>query len=95
MATIFEWNARKELANRAKHGVGFDEAITVFADPLGRIADDPRHSHAESRSVLLGLSVHGRILAVMFTERGADRVRIISARRATRHERQEYEEGWP
>jgi hypothetical protein len=95
MAAIFEWNARKELANRAKHGVAFDEAMTVFADPLGRIVDDPRHSQGETRSVLLGLSVQGRILAVMFTERGADRVRIISARRATRHERQGYEEGWP
>jgi uncharacterized DUF497 family protein len=95
MPTVFEWNARKEATNRARHGGGFEEAMTLFADPLGRSLDDPRHSHGESRFVLLGLSIHGRILAVMFTERGTDRVRIISGRRATRHERQDYEEGWP
>ncbi len=92
MALTFEWDPRKDAANRRKHSVGFDEAKTVFADPLGLIVDDPRHSEGELRMTLLGLSVRHRLLAVMFTERGADRVRIISARPATRHERADYEE---
>jgi uncharacterized protein len=94
MALEFEWDARKAAANHAKHGVTFDEAATVFADPLGHLADDPRHSPAEQRVVLLGRSHRGRLLAVMFTERGLV-VRLISARRATRHERQAYEAGPP
>jgi uncharacterized DUF497 family protein len=57
-----------------KHGVTFDEAATAFGDPFGLIVDDPRHSEAEPRSVLLGYSQSGRLLAVMFTERG-DRLR--------------------
>lgn len=95
MALTFEWDARKEEVNRRKHGVAFDEAMTVFADPLGRVVDDPRHSEREARMTLLGLSVRRRLLAVMFTERGEDRVRIISARRAARHERDDYEEAEP
>lgn len=95
MALTFEWDPHKDAANRRKHGVGFDEALTVFADPLGRIVDDPRHSRGERRLTLLGLSVRRRLLAVMFTERGEDRVRIISARRATRHECHDYEESGP
>jgi len=63
----------------------------VFGDPLGRITDDPRHSESEERSVLLGLSERQRLLAVMFTER-ADAIRLLSARRATRRERRDYEE---
>jgi len=93
MAFTFEWDPRKEVANRKKHNVGFDEAVTAFGDPLGRIVDDPRHSRGEVRLTLLGLSVRHRLLAVMFTERGEDRVRLISVRRATRHERIDYEEG--
>ena len=92
MAFTFEWDPPKDAANRQKHSVGFDEALTVFADPLARIVDDPRHSRDEPRLTLLGLSVRRRLLAVMFTERGDERVRIISARRATRHERHDYEE---
>jgi uncharacterized DUF497 family protein len=95
MALEFEWDPRKAAANRAKHGVGFDEAASAFADPLGHIADDPRHSGGEERFVLLGTSHRGRLLAVMFTERGPATVRLISARRATRHERQVYEAGPP
>jgi uncharacterized DUF497 family protein len=93
MALTFEWDARKAAANLAKHGVSFDEATTVFADPLGRFLDDPRHSILEERFVLLGLSAAGRLLAVMFTDRGGDRLRLISARPATRRERTDYEEG--
>ena len=92
MALTFEWDTRKDAANRTKHGIGFDEALTAFTDPLGRIVDDPRHSQGEIRLTLLGLSVKRRLLAVMFTERGDDRVRLISARRATRHEYHDYEE---
>lgn len=88
---IYEWDAEKARANRRKHGVSFDEAATAFEDRLGRIVSDPRHSTEEDRYVLLGLSRRSRLLAVMFTERG-EGIRIISARRATRQERRDYEE---
>ena len=88
----FEWDARKAATNLARHGVSFDEAITVFADPLGRLEGDDRHSVSEIRLVLLGTSSADRLLAVMFTERGAERIRVISARTATRSERRQYEE---
>ena len=92
MSVNFGWDARKAAANVRKHGVSFEEARTVFADPLGRIVADRRHSLHEEREVLIGLSDRARIIAVMFTERG-DAVRIISARQATRRERIDYEEG--
>jgi uncharacterized DUF497 family protein len=92
MSLSFEWDPRKAAANLAKHGISFDEAQSVFADPLGRIAPDPRHSADELREVLIGMSGGGRLLAIMFTER-EDAVRIISARHATRRERIDYEEG--
>jgi uncharacterized DUF497 family protein len=87
----FEWDPRKAAANLAKHKVSFEEAGTVFGDPLGRIVADPRHSAVEDRLVLLGISKERRLLAVMYVER-AEAVRIISARRATRRERRDYEE---
>jgi uncharacterized DUF497 family protein len=71
--------------------VSFEDAATAFGDPLGRIESDPRHSAGEERFVLLGCSQGQRLLAVMFAERG-EAVRLISARRATRHERRDYEE---
>ena len=88
----FEWDPRKAASNRTKHGISFEEAATVFGDPLGRIVDDPRHSDAEQRYVLLGHSQRQRLVAVMFTERD-EAVRIISARSATRQERRDYEKG--
>ena len=88
---IFEWDAAKANANLRKHGLSFEEAMTVFADQLGRIEDDPRHSADEDRFVLLGISQRQRLLAIMFAERG-DAIRIISARQATRQERRDYEE---
>jgi uncharacterized protein len=91
LALEFEWDPRKAAANVAKHKVSFEEAATVFGDPLGRIVADPRHSAAEERWVLLGISKEQRLLAVMYIER-AGAVRIISARRATRPERRDYEE---
>ena len=64
--------------------------MTVFSDPLARIHDDPDHSESEHREIIVGNSARGRLLVVSFTER-ADAIRIISARRATRHEREDYE----
>ncbi len=91
MAIAFEWDPQKAIANQRKHGVTFDEGTTAFGDPFGIVVDDPRHSGVEDRMVLLGYSQASRLLAVMFTERG-DRIRLISARTATRRERQTYEE---
>lgn len=82
----------KAAANRAKHQVIFEEAATAFSDPLGRVVDDPRHSQGEERFALLGQSDRRRLLVVMFTERG-EAIHLISARKATRRERREYEEG--
>ena len=92
MAFTFEWDPRKAVANLRKHGVSFDEAATAFGDPFGIVVDDPRHSTEEMRVALLGESESNRLLAVMFTERG-DRIRLISARKATRREHRHYEEG--
>lgn len=91
MALEFEWDRQKAAANLAKHKVSFEDAATVFGDPLGRIVTDPRHSAEEERLVLLGLSKGMGLLAVMYVERG-EAIRIISARRATRRERRDYEE---
>ena len=85
----FEWHGPKAAA---KHKVTFQEAMTVFGDPLGRITDDPRHSESEERFVLLGQSARHRLLVVMFTEHG-EAIHLISARKATRRERKEHEEG--
>jgi uncharacterized protein len=91
MAFAFEWDPKKASANARKHGVTFDEATTAFGDPYGIIVDDPRHTQSEHRLAVLGFSQSNRLLAVMFTERG-DRLRLISARTATRRERRHYEE---
>ena len=87
----FEWDPQKAAANFAKHKVSFEEAATVFGDPLGGIVADPRHSTGEKRFVLLGLSQDQHLLTVMYVDRGRA-IRIISARRATRRERRNYEE---
>ena len=91
MALEFEWDRQKAASNLAKHGVSFEDAATVFGDPLGRVVADPRHSSEEERFVLLGFSRDKRLLAVMFVDRG-ESIRIISARVATRRERRDYEE---
>ena len=80
---------RKAATNLEKHGVAFDEASSVFADALSLTIPDPRHP--EQRYVILGQSVAGALLVVAHTEVGGI-IRIISARRATRRERQKYEE---
>jgi hypothetical protein len=91
LALEFEWDLQKAAVNLAKHTVSFEEAATVFGDPLGLIVPDPRHSSSEERFVVLGFSENRRLLAVMYVDR-ADVIRIISARKATRHERRNYEE---
>ena len=92
MAVEFEWDPPKAAANARKHRATFAEATTAFADPLGRILDDPDHAVGERRLILLAQSSRPRLPVVMFTERGPDRVRPISARPATRPERRTYEE---
>ena len=91
----FEWDPRKAAANAAKHGVTFEEASTVFADDFALIIDDPEHSRTEDRSIILGLSANARMLVVVHCERStplgkAIVIRIISARKATRAESQDY-----
>jgi hypothetical protein len=88
----FEWNAQKAAANLRKHGVSFDEAASVFFDPLSVTGDDPDHSIDERRFVTFGMSSSGRLLVVAHTAHD-ETVRIITARPATRAERGLYEEG--
>src|SRR5215471_11085559 len=88
----FEWDEDKAQANARDHGVTFDEAQTVFSDPLSRTYPDPDHSVGEKRLIDIGLSTRGRVLLVVYTERH-DRIRLISCRFATRQERRHYEEG--
>jgi len=88
----FEWDPDKDEANAHKHGVTFEEASTAFGDPLSVTIPNPEHSEREVRFLLLGRSSTGRLLVVAHTERG-ERIRIISARPATRRERRDYEQG--
>jgi len=88
----FEWDEEKAKANLAKHAVSFDEAKTVFEDPVYVDLYDPDHSQDESRYIIIGLSQQGRLLIVSYTERDAI-IRLISARELTRGEREAYEEG--
>jgi uncharacterized protein len=89
---IFEWDPKKAESNAKKHGVEFEEAISVFGDPLSMLMPDPDHSLGEERFVLLGASQRNRLLVVAFVER-TPRTRLIPARPATRKERVVYEEG--
>ena len=91
MPLSFEWDDGKAKSNLAKHGVSFEEASTVFGDPLSLTVPDPAHSQMENRSIVLGQSHQRKLLVVVHTERG-DNIRIISARRASRQERKNYEE---
>jgi hypothetical protein len=89
-----EWDPRKAAANRKKHGVSFEEAATVFSDENARLIADPDHSASEDRFILLGLSWSLRILVVCHCYReAADVIRIISARKADRSERDHYRVG--
>jgi uncharacterized DUF497 family protein len=88
----FEWNNEKAASNLAKHGVSFEEAKTVFDDPLYVDFYDPDHSEDEERYLIVGQSNRGRLLMVSYTER-RNSIRLISAREVTRTEREAYEEG--
>lgn len=88
----FEWSSAKAKKNLHKHGVSFEEASSVFYDPLAITGVDPDHSGEEERMVTFGMSSLGQFLVVAHTERN-DAIRIISARIATQHERHFYEEG--
>jgi uncharacterized DUF497 family protein len=91
----FEWDPAKAASNRRKHGVSFEEAQTVFADEHALLLDDPDHSAAEERFILLGLSAAARVLVVVHCYRvREDVIRLISARRASRHERARYAQRW-
>ncbi len=91
----FEWDGRKDASNRRKHGISFDEAKTVFSDEHALLLDDPDHSDGEDRLVMLELSAALRTLVVCHCYREADEViRIISARKATRPEREIYNRRW-
>jgi hypothetical protein len=87
----FEWDADKGSQNLKKHKVSFVEAATVFGDALSRTFPDPDHSVAEDRYITIGTSDRGRVLIVSHTDR-QERIRIISARKATPRERKAYEE---
>ncbi len=88
----FEWDENKAAVNLSKHGISFEEARTVFDDPLYLDLYDPDHSDQEDRYIIVGESQQGNLLIVSYTER-ADFIRLISARKVTRMEREVYEEG--
>ncbi len=90
MEPTFEWDEPKALANQQKHGVSFDEAATIFMDPLAAIFPDADHSQDEVREIIVGHSDRNRLLIVSFTER-EEAVGIISARIATPRERKNHE----
>jgi uncharacterized protein len=89
---IYEWDSKKAKANLRKHKVSFEEAATVFLDPLAITFSDPDHSEEEEREITIGLTAKSRVIFVAHCPRG-DRIRIIGARRASRKERKQYEEG--
>ncbi len=91
MAQNYEWDATKAEANLKKHEVSFEEAATVFGDSLSETVPNPDHSEDEERFITIGYSNRHRLLMVAYTQRG-DNIRIISARKLTRLERQAYEE---
>jgi uncharacterized DUF497 family protein len=88
----FEWDIKKATTNVKKHGVTFQEAATIFGDPLAITFDDPDHSMKENRYITFGQSLQKRLIVVSHTERG-DRTRIVNARLMERKERRIYEKG--
>lgn len=87
----FEWDDNKASSNEVKHNAAFEEAKTVFVNPLAAIFDDEEHSREERREIIIGHSYKNRLLVVSFIER-LEAVRIISARKANRNERKDYED---
>ena len=90
MKLSFQWNGNKAQTNLRKHKISFEEAKTIFEDPLSSTIADPLHSEYESRFVQIGMSSMNKILVVVFTDRN-DSIRIISARKATKQEVKKYE----
>ena len=88
---IFEWDSSKYTSILKKHGISFDEAKTVFTDEYARLIVDPDHSQDEERFILLGTSIHSKLLVVCHCIRSEESIRIISARRADKQERKVYE----
>ncbi len=88
----FDWDDNKAASNISKHGVSFEEAKTIFEDPLYVDFYDPKYSHDEDRYLIVGESKQGRLLIASYTER-ENFIRLISAREVTRNEREVYEEG--
>lgn len=91
MARTFEWDSLKARINLRKHGISFEEAVTAVMDPLSNTTLDVNHSYDESRFISFGMSWRGRLIVVSYTER-SEVIRLISARMATRRERENYEE---
>jgi uncharacterized DUF497 family protein len=92
MKLHFQWHEEKAKTNLKRHRVSFDEATTVFIDPFSITIPDPAHSAGEQRYIDIGSSDKGRVLVVVYAERGAT-IRIISCRKATPSERRLYEQG--
>ncbi|MEA5532577.1 BrnT family toxin [Crocosphaera sp. XPORK-15E] len=90
MKLEFEWDEKKAKANQTKHGISFEEASTVFDDPLSINFDDPDHSTGENRYLIIGLSDQGKFLFVSYTDRN-NKIRLISARLVTPKEKRYYE----
>lgn len=88
----FEWDHAKAERNKVKHGITFEEAITAFSDPWGRITHGPKHSHSEKRQKLLGATANGFMIIVIFTIRIGPKIRVISARPANFKERNIYDQ---
>jgi uncharacterized DUF497 family protein len=91
MELTFEWDEEKDHLNQRKHGVSFDEAKTVFGDPRSITVHDEQHSDEEDRYIDVGVSSRNRVIVVSYTERGPN-IRIISCRKATKSERNTYEQ---
>jgi len=87
----FEWDEKKNASNNKKHGISFEEAKSVFTDQFARLISDPDHSDDEDRFILLGTSINSRLLVVCHCIRLNDSIRIISARKADKQEREIYE----
>ncbi len=88
---VFDWDPKKNASNKRKHGVSFEEAKSVFTDQFARLIADPDHSDEEDRFILLGTSIHSRLLVVCHCIRNNDTIRIVSARKADKPEREVYE----
>ncbi len=92
MTLRFEWDSKKAQSNKRKHGITFEEASTIFSVPLSITIHDPAHSIGEDRFITIGTAINDKLIVVVHADRD-DIIRIISARRATKNERRQYEQG--